>query len=137
MYQMYLLSVVTLILSSVSLGFDSLDERIGVGKFFCRELFTGSGFRFGLGVVTLLIGFFEFLIAYPGEIVILGNLIPAATGMVLGGTLVFAFYRERSTVESSLADRLESIFLRNSASLSYVGLLVALLHFVFHRALFL
>lgn len=137
MYQVYLLSVVTLILASVALGFEQLEERLRVGSFFNAAVFTSQAFRFGLGVVTLLVGFFQFLSVHPDDTIILGNLVPAAAGMVIGGTLVLGYYREKSTVESSFVDRLDRIFLRNAANFAYLGLLVAVLHFFFHRVLFL
>ena len=137
MYQVYLLSVVTLLLSSIALGFDRLDERLHVGKFFSATVFKSLGFHFGLGVVTLLVGFFQFLSVHPDDTIILGNLVPAAAGMVLGGTLVLRYYREKSTLESSLVDRLDAIFLQNAENLAYLGLLIAILHFLFHRVLLL
>ena len=137
MYQVYLLSVLTLILSSIALGFDQLDERLHVGSFFSAATFKSPGFAFGLGVVTALVGLFQFLSVHPDDTIILGNLVPAAAGVVLGGTLMLAYYREKSTVESAFVNRLDAIFLQNSAGLAYLGLLVALLHFLFHRVLFL
>ncbi|MFW5742126.1 MAG: hypothetical protein ACOCW3_02785 [Spirochaetota bacterium] len=137
MYQVYLLSIVTLILSSVSLGFEQLEERLRVGSFFNANLMTSQGFRFGLGVVTALVGLFQFLSVHPDDTIILGNLVPAAAGMVLGGTLVLGYYREKSTVESAFVDRLDRVFLKNEANFSYLGLLIAILHFFFHRVLFL
>lgn len=137
MYQVYLLSVVTLILASVALGFDELDKQMRVGSFFHATVFKSEGFHFGLGVVTLLVGFFQFLSVHPDDTIILGNLVPAAAGMVLGGTLILSFYRAKSTVESVFVDRLDSIFLKNAGSFAYMGLLIAVLHFFFHRVLLL
>jgi hypothetical protein len=137
MYQVYLLSIVTLILASVTLGFDQLNERLHVGSFFSSAVFQSQGFVFGLGVVTFLVGFFQLLSVHPDDTIILGNLVPAAAGMVLGGSLMLAYYKEKTTVESSLVDRLDRIFLQNASNLAYLGLLVAVLHFFFHRVLFL
>ena len=137
MYQVYLLSIVTLILASVALAFERLDEHLGVGSFFSAAVFGSPGFRFGLGVVTLLVGFFQFLSVHPDDIVIIGDLVPAVTGMVLGGTLMLGYYRQKSTVQSAFADRLDAIFLKNAENLAYIGILVAVLHFFFHRVLFL
>lgn len=137
MYQVYLLSIVTLILASISLGFDRLQERLHIGSFFSQDVFKSSGFQFGLGVVTFLVGFFQILSVHPDDVVILGNLVPAAAGMVLGGTLMLAYYRAKSSVESGFVERLDRIFLQNSSNFAYLGLLIAILHFFFHRVLFL
>lgn len=137
MYQVYLLSVVTLILGSVSLGFPELNERLRVGSLFREETFTSAGFRFGLGVVTFLVGFFRFLTIDPVDTIIIGNIVPAAAGMIIGAALVLAYYREKSTVESPLSDRLDGLLLKNAAPISYLGLLIAAIHFFFHAVLFL
>ncbi|MFP4113362.1 MAG: hypothetical protein ACOC2Y_04280 [Spirochaetota bacterium] len=137
MYQIYLLSILTLVLASITLGFSELDERLRVSSFFSESVFKSPGFAFGLGITTLLVGFFQFLSVHPDDTIILGNLVPAATGMVLGATLILAYYKEKSTVESGFVERLDQLFLQRSASLAYLGLLVAILHFFFHRVLFL
>ena len=97
MYQVYLLSIATLVLASVTLGFDHFQERIRIGSFFSPDVFGNSGFWLGLGVVTFLVGFFQILSVHPDDVVILGNFVPAIAGMVLGGTLMLAYYREKST----------------------------------------
>ncbi len=137
MYQVYLLSIVTLVLASVSLAFDQLHEKLRVGAFFSADVFKSAGFRFGLGAVTMLVGFFQFLSVHPDDVIIIGDIVPAIAGMILGGTLMLSYYCEKRTVESSFVDRLEAIFLKNAENLAYLGLLVAVLHFFFHRVLFL
>ncbi len=137
MYQVYLLSVITLILSSVALAFDQLDERMHVGAFFNPDVFKSPGFHFGLGAITLLVGFFQFLSVHPADTIIIGDLVPAGAGMVLGATLILSYYKSRSTVESGFVERLDAIFLQNASNFGYLGLLVAVLHFFLHPVLFL
>ena len=137
MYQIYLLSILTLVLASITLGFDELDERLRVSSFFSESVFKSPGFAFGLGMVTLLVGFFQFLSVHPDDTIILGDLVPAATGMVLGATLILVYYKGKSTVESAFVERLDRLLLQRSASLAYLGLLVAVVHFFLHRVLFL
>lgn len=137
MYQVYFLSLVTLVASSVSLGFDRLDEQLHIGSLFSRDFVTRASFRLGLGVVTLLVGFFQFLTVAPGDVPVVGDLVPALTGMVLGATLVLVYYQEHAEVESPFVERLDRLLVRNASNLAYVGLLVAVLHFFLHRVLFL
>ena len=137
MYQLYFLSIATLILSSVSLGFDRLDDQFRVSGFFSRELFTSEGFRLGLGMMTVLVGFFKFIIVAGDGMVVLGDLLPAVAGIVLGGTLVLMFYEARTTVESDSVSTLDRIFVQNASNLSLLGLMIAVLHLVLPRVLFL
>jgi hypothetical protein len=137
MYQVYFLSVVSLVLSSIALGFDTLDERLHVGSFFSASAVKSPSFRLGLGIVTLVVGILQFLTTADGDVPVVGDLIPALTGIVLGGTLIVIYYKEKSTEESQTLDRLDRAFVQNASNLAYVGLVVALLHFLLHRVLFL
>lgn len=137
MYQVYFLSIATLILSSVALGYDRLDERLKVSSVFSDVAFKSLGFQFGLGVATLVVGVFQFLTVAPGDVPVVGDLIPALAGIILGGTLILIYYKEKSTLESSGMSTLDRIFVQNAPNLAYLGLLVALVHFFLHRVLFL
>ena len=137
MYQVYFLSVVTLVLASVALGYDRLDERLHVGSFFNETIFKNLSFQLGLGIVTALVGFFQLLTVAEGDVPVVGDLIPALTGLALGGTLIVVYYKEKSTVESGTLDRLDKVFVQNASNLAYVGLAVAVLHFLLHRVLLL
>jgi hypothetical protein len=137
MYQVYLLSVVTLVLASVALGYDRLDERFKISSFFSETVFKGVGFQLGLGIVTLLVGFFQLLTVAEGDVKVVGDLVPALAGMVLGGTLIVVYYKEKTTEESGTLDTLDRLLVQNAPNLAYVGLVVAALHFLLHRVLFL
>ncbi len=137
MYQVYLLSVVTLVLASVSVGYEALDERLRISSLLSRESFTRSGFQLGLGIVTALVGLFQLLFVHENQMVILGNLVPGGAGLVLGFTLLLLFYKARATVESAFVERMDRTFLHNAAPISYLGLVIATLHFLFHGVLFL
>ena len=137
MYQVYLLSVVTLVLASVALGYDRLDERFKIGSFLNDTVIKGAGFQLGLGIVTLVVGVFQLLTVAEGDVKVVGDLIPALTGIVLGGTLIVIYYKEKTTEESRTLDQLDRFFVQNASNLAYVGLVVAGLHFLLHRVLFL
>lgn len=136
MYQMYLLSILTLLLSSAAAGFDRLNERLNIGVFFGEDVFKRGTFRFGLGLVTAIIGFFRLLFATGGSLPILGDLLPAAAGIVLGGTLVLDYYNQKSS-EATRFPVLDRIFVKNAPNFALLGLLVAFLHFLLPGALFL
>lgn len=137
MYQIYLLSVVTIILAGISLAFDRLDRSLRLGALFNAEVFGRPTFRLVVGIVTLLVGFFQFLTVAPGDVPVIGDLVPAVTGIVLGGILLLDYYQAKSTIESRFSDRLDRVFVQNASNFGIVGLVVALLHFLFHRVLLL
>ncbi|MEE8440400.1 MAG: hypothetical protein V3S41_01670 [Spirochaetia bacterium] len=107
MYQIYLLSIVTILLSGIALAYDRLQQSLKIGSLFNDEMFSRPTFRLVLGVVTLLVGFFQFLTVAPGDVLVVGDLVPALTGILLGSILAIDYYRERSTVETSLMEALD------------------------------
>ena len=137
MYQIYFLSIVTVVLSGVALAFERLDERLHIGSLFNAALFTSAGFRLGLGVVTVLVGIFQFLTVAPGDVPVVGDLIPAIAGIVLGGILMVEYYQAKSTVEDGFMSAVDRIFVRNASNFGVIGIIIAALHFLFHRVLFL
>ena len=137
MYQIYLLSVVTILLSGVALAFDRLQQSLRLASLFNGEAFSQPTFRLVLGVITLLVGFFQFLTVAPGDIPVVGDLIPALTGILLGGILAIDYYREKSTVESPFIERLDRLLVKNGSNFGVIGIVIAVLHFLFNRVLFL
>jgi hypothetical protein len=136
MYQMYLLSILTIVLASASLGFERFDERLNLGRFLSGDVLLRGTFRFGLGLVTFVIGFFRLLFVTGESIPILGDLLPAAAGIVLGGTLILTYYNEKSSEETRFPV-LDRLFVQNASNFAILGFLIALLHFLLPAALFL
>jgi hypothetical protein len=137
MNQVFLLSVVTIVLASLSLGYERFADGLRLDALLNRETFTSSGFRFALGLVTFLVGFFRLLLVTEGDAAIVGDLLPALAGMILGATLIIVFYNDRSTLDSQAKGTLNRVFVDNSSNFAIAGLIIALLHFLLPRALFL
>ena len=137
MYQIYLLSIVTIVLSGIALAYDRLQQSLRIGAMFNDEVFSRPTFRLILGVVTLLIGFFQFLTVAPGDVPVIGDLVPAVTGILLGGILAIDYYRTKSTIETPFVEALDRVFVKNGSNFGVIGIVIALLHFLFHRVLFL
>ena len=58
-------------------------------------------------------------------------------GLVLGGILALDYYRAKSTVETPLVETLDRLLVKNGSNFGIIGIVVAFLHFLFHRVLFL
>ncbi|MFO7780138.1 MAG: hypothetical protein R6W94_00770 [Spirochaetia bacterium] len=137
MYQIYLLSVLTNVLAGVALSVGGMDEKLHLSSIFNKELMENDGFRLGLGIVTFVVGFFKLLSVSEGDVPVVGDILPAISGLVLGMILLLQYYRSRSTVSSPFVDTLDNIFGKNSAVFGTVGILIGILHFLLHRVLFL
>ena len=137
MYQIYLLSVLTNVLAGVALSVGGMDEKLHLSSVFNKDLMQSDGFRLGLGIVTFVVGFFKLLSVTEGGVPVVGDILPAISGLVLGLILLLQYYRSRSDVSSPFVDTLDNIFGKNSAVFGTVGILIGLLHFLLHRVLFL
>jgi hypothetical protein len=137
MYQIYLLSVLTNVLAGVALSVGGMDEKLHLSSVFNRELMQNDGFRLGLGIVTFVVGFFKLLSVSEGDVPVVGDILPAISGLVLGLILLLQYYRGRSNVSSPFVDTIDNIFGKNSAVFGTVGILIGVLHFLLHRILFL
>lgn len=137
MYQIYLLSVISNLLAGIALSFQGMDEKLHLSSVFNRELMENTGFRLGLGVVTFVVGFLKFLAVSPEDVPVVGDLLPAVAGLVMGLILLLQYYRSRSSVSSPAVDRVEAIFGSNSGVFGTAGILIAVLHFLLPRILFL
>jgi hypothetical protein len=100
--------------------------------------FDGDGFRLILGILTALTGILKLLSPVKG-IPILGDLIPAAAGIVAGFALIFGFYRQHSSqvdTEGTIS-HFGEFFLIHQKVAGVTLLIVALLHFIFAEAFIL
>lgn len=137
MYQIYFLSITVNLLAGITLSFGQMDEKLQLRSLFNPELFEHAGFRLTMAIVTFVVGFLKLLSVSPGDVPVVGDILPALVGMVMGFTLFLQYYRDRSTVESSSLESLDRIFVNNSAIIGTLGIIVAVLHFFLHRVLFL
>jgi hypothetical protein len=137
MYQFYFLSILLNLLAGIALAFDSLDEKLGLSRFFNREVFAQSGFRVTVGILTLIVGVFKFLSVTAGNVPVVGDLLPAVMGVLLGLSLIVMFYKDRSTVSSPIIETLDAVLIKNRTVLGVLGIIAAIMHFLFPSVLFL
>lgn len=137
MYQIYLLSVLTNVLAGLTLANGEFGEKLKLNTVFNVDLFSRTGFRLGLGIVTFIVGFLKLLSVSPGDVAVVGDLVPALAGLLMGFTLAFQYYQQRTEVRSNTVETLDRVFGRHAARLGIVGVAAALVHFLLHRVLFL
>jgi hypothetical protein len=137
MYQIYFLSILTNILAGIALGFDRMDERLRLHAVFNPELFHHAGFRLAIGLITFVVGFLKLLSVSEGDVAVIGDLLPAVTGMLAGFALSFQYYRERAATKTGTVDSLDKVFGRHSSTLGMVALVAGVVHFFLNRVLIL
>jgi hypothetical protein len=137
MSQFYLLSVVSCVLTGLVLSGDYLGARVPALATF-RAWLESRGAALTLGLATAIIGFLKLFIRAPGDsVAVVGDLLPAIAGMAIGATLFFeALLRKPATPERPV-ERYAKAVLTYRIPLGLVGVAVALLHFLFPRAVIL
>jgi len=137
MLQFYFLSVLLNAITGFVLLFVDKDDPDAVTEGKIPAIMQDETFRLVLGILACITGFFKLLTAVRGDIPVIGDLFPAFAGLAGGFTLLYEFYKQRSTVsEGSLPPVVQKLV----EGKRYVGiscLLAAILHFLFPTILFL
>ena len=93
--------------------------------------------RLVLGALTILTALFKFLSPSRGGIPLLGDLVPAAAGLIAGFLLVFDYYRNRTTVTDEKLERISALADKYRKFAGFTALASSALHFLFPGVLFL
>ncbi|MDR2942651.1 MAG: hypothetical protein LBV17_08700 [Treponema sp.] len=97
-------------------------------------------FHLVLGILCAVTGILKLLSPTLDGILILGDLIPSATGIIAGILLIFGIYRQDISAapeNPSVLDRLGVSLLRFRRAVGFGLIVVAFLHFLFPQALFI
>jgi hypothetical protein len=128
MIQFYFLSVFLNALAGYALAGGDERGELGIKGGFSL---SDETVRLVLGILCMVTGLLKLLSPAENGLPILGDLIPAALGLLTGFILVLEYYRSHATVESGEADRLYAGVARNKKLLGFAAVISAVLHFLF------
>ena len=94
MFQLYLLTVLTTILSGAALASGFLSERFERFSEY-TEFMANTVYRVILGSLSILIGIINLFKTYEGDIGVLGELFPSLAGLATGVLLLVEFVNAR------------------------------------------
>ncbi|MBN2553406.1 MAG: hypothetical protein JXB06_11590 [Spirochaetales bacterium] len=143
MPQFYLLTVVSTVVAGLALSSDYLKTK---SEFFgsFRFLQKSRTIQIIAGLVTAAIGVLKLIFISPGEdVVVVGDLLPAAAGIILGIILIgeaFRQYPKAGEVREKVGQSVEKVTKRIATyriPVGIAGAVIGLLHFVFPGVLFL
>ncbi|MFA6505188.1 MAG: hypothetical protein WCT14_03765 [Treponemataceae bacterium] len=134
MIQFYFLSILLNFLAGYALSFDR-DAHAGKLEG-VRELFRDETLRLVLGVLTISVGFFKMLSAVRGDVPIIGDLYPAAAGLLAGFALILEYYRSKTTLHVESSDKLDLVFVKNRKWVGVCAIVASVSHFLFPTVLF-
>jgi hypothetical protein len=135
MLQFYFLSVFLNVLAGYLLffgsegGFLELKEEVSV---------KAETIKLLVGIFSAFTGLFKLLSPIEGDLPLVGDLVPAITGLLAGFALFFEYYRNRSSVEDSKhSETINTILVGNKKIIGAAAFVAGVLHFLFPRVLFL
>ncbi|MCL2174535.1 MAG: hypothetical protein FWB73_00680 [Treponema sp.] len=135
MIQLYLLSILCNGLSGYLLFTGS--ESDGDTGSFPRFPVNNPSIFLILGIISIVTGFLKLLSPSLDGILILGDLLPAAGGIIAGLMLIFGIYRQNTAARQGELDRIGVSLLAFKKPIGLGLLIIALVHFLFPKALFL
>jgi predicted benzoate:H+ symporter BenE len=133
MIQLYFLSIVCNGLAGYVL-FAGSDSKIREKTNFS---INNTTFYLVLGIISIVTGVLKLLSPTLDGIPILGDLLPAAAGVIAGIMLIFGIYRQDTSEKSGELDRFGTSLLAFRKPIGLALMAVALVHFLFPQALFL
>jgi len=137
MLQFYFLSILLNLITGFILLFADKEDVESFQGIKMPVIAYDETFRLIIGILSGITGFFKLLTAVRGDVPVIGDLVPALVGLAGGFTLLYEFYRTRSSIEE---DTLPPFVQKIVSSKRYVGIaciIAAVLHFLFPTILFL
>ena len=136
MIQFYFLSIFFNVLAGLALILenekDALEIRPGLSL-------KDETVRLILGILCIATGVLKILSPIEGDVLILGDLVPAVIGIASGLILVIENYKNRSSVAQAPQEKtaFNTVLVQNKKIIGYAAIVVAILHFLFPKVLFL
>lgn len=137
MIQFYFLAVLLNVFGGLLLFSSADQERLQVFRTINESLSSNKSWRMIFILLTVIVAVFKVLSVIEGDVVVVGDLLPAVSLLVVGFDQFLAYYRERSDVEEGAVRRLGTLFQQNRRLLGIAAVVIGVVHFLFPRVLFL
>ena len=96
-----------------------------------------KNFKLVLGVLSVLVGLMKLLSVVQNDVPVIGDLFPAVAGLVGGFCILLQFYMETNSIDYVPNGLLQTIFVDNRRTIGICCLVVATIHFIFPKVLFM
>ena len=140
MIQIYFLSILFNLIAGLALISKEDKDTEDISIFRLEISLRGlkdKKFRFFLGILAMAAGILKLLSPIEGNILFLGDLVPAAAGIVSGFILVFENYGTSTIENNEEKETIGLIIFRNKKIIGFAAIAAAVLHFLFPRIIFL
>ncbi len=130
MAQFYLLSVLTNIIAGFVLTSDFLGEKFSFLSAW-KDIRSKKTPMIVIGAAAAIVGFLKLFITAPYEFVFLaGDLLPAVTGMLIGGIVLYEGLRARIEGKAEKLEKITTAVLTYRVPLGMIGMAAGFLHFL-------
>ena len=139
MIQFYLLSVLLNVLCGYALAAKKSESASPIVRG-VETAISDVGLRLTAAVLSIAVGVLKLLFALRGDIPVVGDFLPATTGIVVGATLLLDISDETHLPigkKGRLGTKLEKRLLSYKQAIGYAGIMAGLIHFLFPMVLFL
>jgi hypothetical protein len=127
----YFPSIVLNFLGGIILGAEYIKEKLPSFSQFL-DIIAKKEVKFVLGIGSLIVGVFKLIV--PMGVIIIGDLLPAVTSLLVGGALIIDFFRESTTITSETVKKMDELVKQYRNFLGGSGIVVAFLHWFFGGA---
>ena len=138
MLQIYFISIISNLLAGLTListgNKDTQDDGvIRLGVFL--TVFRDKKFRLIIGIIAFIAGILKILSPTKGNILLIGDLLPAAAGLASGLILFFENFGNSKAEDYDDEDKKQglSFLFKNRKLIGFATVAAAILHFFFHE----
>jgi hypothetical protein len=103
-----------------------------------NEILGKQSAKITLGFVAVIVGVLKLIVRAPGDTVaVVGDLLPALAGIGIGLVLLLDFFKQNISASKDVIEKAEKITVTYRIPLGILGMVVAVLHFLFPTAVIL
>ena len=137
MAQIYFLVIIANIVAGLSLSSGYLGKRIPIVAIF-DKFREGRKTPITVGIATTIIGILKLIVRSPGETTpVAGDLAPALIGILLGVVLLNTAFQPKPATNNGEVEKAEKAMIRYRVPIGIIGIVGALVHFLFPGVLIL
>jgi hypothetical protein len=137
MIQFYFLAVLLNVFGGLLLYSTADQDRLPLFRTVNEGLSNNQSWRVIYIILAAVVAIFKILSVTRGDVLIVGDLLPALSLLVIGFDQFLEYYRDKSTVEEGGMQRLAALFQQNKRMLGIAAMVIGVVHFLFPRVLFL
>jgi hypothetical protein len=137
MLQFYFLSIVANVFCGIVLTAETIGQSVSAFVTLKDDHAEHGGLKLAVALITFLTGLFKLLSVTKGDVLIIGDLLPALVGLALGGILGIEYYQERSAENAEDLGGFAGFLIANRQIFGFAGIILGILHFLFPGVLFI